>query len=121
MKDFRVFHTTLMLAAILAGTPLVTSPSLAGEEKRLDLASLIAELTERNPEMKAARERWEAAKAVVPQVQTLPDPTLQVGYQSMAMLPPAVQGPVYGGRAGDPFSWEAPAARRSGRPRGGPD
>jgi hypothetical protein len=46
MKDFRVFHTTLMLAAILAGTPLVTSPSLAGEEKRLDLASLIAELTE---------------------------------------------------------------------------
>ena len=103
MKDFRVFHTTLMLAAILSGTPLVTSPSLAGEEKRLDLASLIAELTERNPEMKAARERWEAAKAVVPQVQTLPDPTLQVGYQSMAMLPPAVQGPVYGVGQAIPF------------------
>ncbi len=103
MKDFRVFHTTLMLAAILSGTPLVTSPSLAGEEKRLDLANLIAELTERNPEMKAARERWEAAKAVVPQVQTLPDPTLQVGYQSMAMLPPAVQGPVYGVGQAIPF------------------
>ena len=61
MKDFRVFHTTLMLAAILSGAPLVTSPSLAGEEKRLDLASLIEELTERNPEMMAAREPYEHA------------------------------------------------------------
>lgn len=95
MKDFRVFLTALMLAAILSSAPLVSSPSLAGEEKRLDLANLIEELTERNPEMKAARERWEAAKAVVPQVQTLPDPKVQLGYQRMPMVEP-LQGSMYG-------------------------
>ena len=47
---------------------------------RLSLAVLIQELVATNPEIKAARQRWEAAKAVVPQVQTLPDPKIQVGY-----------------------------------------
>lgn len=37
---------------------------------------------------KAARQRWEMAQAVVPQVQTLPDPTLQLGYQKMPMVEP---------------------------------
>lgn len=41
-------------------------------ERRINLASLIEELEGVNPEIKAARQRWEAAKAVVPQVQTLP-------------------------------------------------
>lgn len=40
-------------------------------ERRINLASLIEELEGVNPEIKAARQRWEAAKAVVPQVQTL--------------------------------------------------
>jgi len=62
---------------------------------RTNLQSLIEELVARSPEIKAARERWEAAKAVVPQVQTLPDPKLQLGYQRMPMVDP-LQGPMYG-------------------------
>lgn len=62
----------------------------------IDLPSLIAELEATNPEIKAARQRWEASKAVVPQVQTLPDPRLQLGYQRMPMVPPVVEGALYG-------------------------
>jgi cobalt-zinc-cadmium efflux system outer membrane protein len=64
-------------------------------ERRIDLASLITELEDVNPEIRAARQRWEAAKAVVPQVQTLPDPRLQFGYQRMPMTDP-LQGAMYG-------------------------
>lgn len=64
-------------------------------EGRITLQSLIEELVARSPETKAARERWEAAKAVVPQVQTLPDPRLQFGYQRMPMTDP-LQGAMYG-------------------------
>ncbi|MDP3091698.1 MAG: TolC family protein, partial [Nitrospira sp.] len=64
-------------------------------DDRINLQSLIEELVARSPEMKAARERWEAAKAVVPQAQTLPDPKLQFGYQRMPMIEP-LQGAMYG-------------------------
>lgn len=74
---------------------LPASPVLAAEEPRVSLAALVDEMIQRNPEIKAARERWEAAKAVVPQVQTLPDPTLQFGYQRMPMVDP-LQGALYG-------------------------
>ncbi len=65
-------------------------------DQRIDLPGLIRELEAANPEIKAARQRWEAAKAVVLQVQTLPDPRLQLGYQRMPMVPPVVEGAVYG-------------------------
>lgn len=42
----------------------------------------------RSPEIQAARERWEAAKAVVPQAQALPDPRPQLVYQGMLMTEP---------------------------------
>ncbi len=63
---------------------------------RLDLSGLIRELETANPEIKAAHQRWEAARAVVPQAQTLPDPRLQIGYQRMPMVPPLVEGVMYG-------------------------
>lgn len=69
---------------------------IAHHGPRISLQSLVQELELANPEIKAARQRWEAAKAIVPQVQTLPDPKLQLGYQRMPMLPPAVQGLMYG-------------------------
>uniref|UniRef100_UPI0011239E7C TolC family protein n=1 Tax=Nitrospira cf. moscoviensis SBR1015 TaxID=96242 RepID=UPI0011239E7C len=72
-------------------------------ELRLDLPGLIQELEEANPEIKAASQRWEAAKAVVPQVQTLPDPRLQLGYQRMPMVPPVVEGVMYGVGQDIPF------------------
>ncbi|MEP7153521.1 MAG: TolC family protein [Nitrospira sp.] len=64
-------------------------------EPRLSLQHLIAELEVSSPELKAAHQRWEAAKAVVPQVQTLPDPTVRFGYQRMPMIEP-LQGAMYG-------------------------
>jgi outer membrane protein, heavy metal efflux system len=76
-------------------SPTGTAP-MAHQEPRMTLPLLIDELLAANPEVKAARERWEAARAIVPQVQTLPDPRLQFGYQRMPMLPPAVQGSIYG-------------------------
>lgn len=71
-----------------------TAPNSQGEV-RIDLPGLIRELEGANPEIKAARQRWEAATAVVPQVQTLPDPRLQFGYQRMPMAEP-LQGAMYG-------------------------
>lgn len=64
-------------------------------EPRLSLQHLITELEASSPELKAAHQRWEAAKAVVPQVQTLPDPTVRFGYQRMPMIEP-LQGATYG-------------------------
>ena len=64
-------------------------------EHRIVLTNLIEELESVNPEIRAAHQRWEAAKAVVPQVQTLPDPRLQLGYQRMPMTDP-LQGAMYG-------------------------
>ena len=68
---------------------------MASGDDRINLQGLIEEVVARSPEIKAARERWEAAKAVVPQVQTLPDPRLQFGYQRMPMTDP-LQGAMYG-------------------------
>jgi outer membrane protein, heavy metal efflux system len=67
----------------------------AHNESRLSLQSLVQELELTNPEIKLARQRWEAAKTVVPQVQTLPDPRLQFGYQKMPMVEP-FEGAMYG-------------------------
>ncbi|GKS60124.1 PTS cellobiose transporter subunit IIC [Nitrospira sp.] len=64
-------------------------------DTRIDLHSLVNDLEQANPEIKAARQRWEASRAVVPQVQTLPDPTVRFGYQRMPMVDP-LQGPMYG-------------------------
>jgi cobalt-zinc-cadmium efflux system outer membrane protein len=52
-------------------------------ELTLDLSMLVQEAVENNPEIKAALQRWEAAKAVIPQVKTLPDPRINVGYEDV--------------------------------------
>lgn len=71
-------------------------------DPRVRLADLIEQLETSNPDIKAARQRWEAAKAVVPQVQALPDPKFQVGYQRMPMTDP-LQGAMYGFGQDIPF------------------
>ncbi|WHZ26873.1 MAG: CzcABC family efflux RND transporter, outer membrane protein [Nitrospira sp.] len=86
---------TVSLLGLTMVVPNATDLALAGEGP-LSLSALIEELAARNPEVKAARERWDAAQAVVPQVQTLPDPRLQIGYQRMPMVPPVVEGAMYG-------------------------
>ncbi len=84
----------IMLTLLLLPWPVGAADVMA--EPRLDLSGLIREFEAANPEIKAARQRWESAKAVVPQVQTLPDPRLQLGYQRMPMVPPVVEGVMYG-------------------------
>jgi outer membrane protein, heavy metal efflux system len=49
-------------------------------EPRLELPSLVREVMENNPDIRAAQQRWMAAKAVIPQVRTLPDPMVNLGY-----------------------------------------
>jgi outer membrane protein TolC len=61
------------------------SVAAAGEqaEPRLDLERLIQEALENNPDIQAARQRFEAARAVIPQVRTLPDPRINLGYREL--------------------------------------
>jgi outer membrane protein TolC len=61
------------VGALAVAAPLDGGP-------RLELKSLVHEVLENNPEIRAAQQRWEAAKAVIPQVKTLPDPLLNLGY-----------------------------------------
>lgn len=84
----------IMLTLLFLPWPVGAAEESA--ESRLELSSLIRELEAVNPEIKAARQRWQAAQAIVPQVQTLPDPRLQLGYQRMPMVPPVVEGVMYG-------------------------
>lgn len=92
VKGVRCF---LALAMLLGPGLVQRAQALGVNEPRIDLPGLIRELEEANPEIKAARQRWEMAKAVVPQVQSLPDPRLQLGYQQMPMVEP-FQGVMYG-------------------------
>jgi outer membrane protein, heavy metal efflux system len=80
--------------------PFAVGPAFA-EDSRLDLKELIEDALQRNPEIQAARRRWEASKAIIPQVQSLPDPQVMFGFQRMPMLEP-LEGPMYG------FSQEFP-------------
>lgn len=48
-----------------------------------DLASLLAEAERSNPQIQAARNRWDAAKQVPTQVSTLPDPQIMVQHFSV--------------------------------------
>ncbi len=108
VDSFLVRMLSSVLFSLLASSPLLangthetsgaTSNGIhnpASDQSRISLSALIAEFDQANPEVRAARQRWEAAKAVVPQVQTLPDPKLQLGYQRMPMAEP-VQGAMYG-------------------------
>ena len=95
MEQYRWLKVAVSLAAFVTLGWLLTPVISAAGETKLLLASLVEELTLQNPEIKAARQRWEAAKAIVPQVQTLPDPTVKLGYQRMPMREP-LQGIMYG-------------------------
>lgn len=61
------------------------SLAAAGEqaEPRLDLERLVQETLENNPDIQSARQRFEAARAVIPQVRTLPDPKINLGYREV--------------------------------------
>ncbi|MEQ1679608.1 MAG: TolC family protein [Nitrospira sp.] len=106
MRQTRIPLSMMRIGWLITLTLLLPWPVSAADETaepRLDLSSLIREFEAANPEIKAARQRWESTKAVVPQVQTLPDPRLQIGYQRMPMVPPVVEGVMYGVGQDIPF------------------
>lgn len=74
------------MKSVLLWASLLWPMLLLGQEReeRATLEPLISEALERNPDILAARQRWEAAQNVIPQVQTLPDPKLIIGYKDMA-------------------------------------
>ncbi|MDX2348568.1 MAG: TolC family protein [Nitrospirota bacterium] len=47
----------------------------------MKLQTLIEEAFQRNPEIQATKQRWEAVKATIPQVQSLPDPVVGFAYR----------------------------------------
>lgn len=74
----------------------------AAEGTRVSLKALVDEAIQQNPDIRSARNRWEASKAVIPQVQTLPDPELKLGYQQIPAVSP-IEGAVYGFGQNIPF------------------
>lgn len=102
MPRFHCLGAALLAAPCFAAALFGVSRAETAHEPRLSLPTLIEQLTQQNPEIKAFRERWDAAKAVVPQVKTLPDPRLELGYQQMPMVEP-LEGPMYGLRQDIPF------------------
>lgn len=48
------------------------------------LSQLIQEALHNNPQIKAARDRFLAAKNVIPQSRSLPDPTVNLGYMQIS-------------------------------------
>lgn len=75
----RRFHARTIVIGLLLLK--VAGFSALAAESPLKLDSLIKEAFQQNPEIQAARHQWEAAKAVVPQVETLPDPVVGLGYR----------------------------------------
>ena len=62
---------------------LAMKPSWASDEKTISLKELIDEALANNPEIKASKERWEAAKAAVPQARSWEDPQLSVMFDKI--------------------------------------
>ena len=71
----------VLLCGMLAGTHAAERSST--KEQLLSLEGLVQETVENNPEIQGAAQRLEAAKAVIPQVQTLPDAKINLEYRDL--------------------------------------
>lgn len=83
----RIYHRRRSHWLVLATNGILTGLALAEDAHPdgppLDLVALVQEAQENNPEIRAAAQRLEAARAVIPQVRTLPDPMINIGYDDM--------------------------------------
>jgi len=65
-------------------TLIFLSCNLAFADRAIaNLDELVQEALIRNPDILASLQRWESAKAVIPQVQTFADPKVTIGYRDM--------------------------------------
>ncbi|HEV3455704.1 MAG TPA: TolC family protein [Thermoanaerobaculia bacterium] len=67
-----------VLGGILALLAPAAAAAAAGQPPPTPLATLVAELEQRNPQILAAQQAWKAASQVPSQVATLPDPQLNL-------------------------------------------
>ncbi len=81
MKFIQLQRSYLKIFAIGLLLSIVPDLSVLGGEPLLKLHTIIEEAFQQNPEMKAAEQRWEAAKSVPSQVQSLPDPIVGLAYR----------------------------------------
>jgi outer membrane protein TolC len=70
----------LVLILIIASTVV----GALGEEKTTSLKSLVEEAFTNNPEIKAARAKWEASTKRPSQISTLPNPEIGVSYKNVS-------------------------------------
>lgn len=86
MTQYRrtTFYTCVLLGLTTLWSVYTVAPTAAEDAMpTLDLPRLVQEALENSPEIQAAQRRWEAAKTVIPQVQTLPDPRTILSYQNV--------------------------------------
>ncbi len=72
----------IICSFLMAGVFISTFPLFSQEVPRVKTAlpELIEEALSQNPQIKAARNEWEASLQVIPQVKSLPDPMLSYSY-----------------------------------------
>ncbi len=71
------------LAAILVSTILSIRPAIATEPAPLSLPQLLDEVKRVNPDLQAARKRWEAAQQRIPLSKGLPPPRIGVEFEEI--------------------------------------
>ena len=72
-----------LICILISGVALAVVASAHAQEAHLQ--DLIQEALKNNPEILASQARIEAAKYRIPQVQSLPDPTITAGYQNVGL------------------------------------
>ncbi len=82
MPKFRAQILWIMIA-LLAASPLAALAVPADEPVTLSLLRLLEEARRANPELLAARKRWEAAQARVPMARGFPAPKIGVEWESI--------------------------------------
>ena len=102
MGDLRIVrgYPQMMILLVLSLSWWATWVHAA--EPTLPLDALIDEAIKQNPAIKAAKNRWESSKAIIPQAKTLPDPELKLGYQQIPAVSP-IEGAIYGFGQDIPF------------------
>jgi outer membrane protein TolC len=81
MESFQLQRSYLRIFTIGLLLSIFPSLSVLGAEPPLKLNTLVEEAFQRNPEIQTAKQRWEATKATIPQVQSLPDPVVGFAYR----------------------------------------
>ena len=75
--------SNLQLWLTLFPVTLIWCGLVLANETAAKLDELVQEALHNNPDIRASLQRWESSKAVIPQVQTLPDPKVTLGYRTM--------------------------------------